>query len=130
MADNSKPATNGDPRVNDPAPAAPAAPAEPTTPAEPTAPQEPVKPAETKPEKVSKEAKTDKPKMKTIHLQYEFTTNMPEGLIHYGPGEVTVDEATADDLLRRNAEHAAYRESVHVGEKAVLNAGTISGGGQ
>lgn len=123
---------SADPRApeNQAAPAAPAAPATdaPSAPADDKASES--KPAETEKPASKPSEKEAAPEQKTITLNYEFKNVMPEGVVSFGPGEVTVDAVIAEDLLRRNQEQIDYRESVHVKDEALMNAGTISGGGQ
>lgn len=69
------------------------------------------KPETTEPQ-VQDQGKPDKgPKLVRLNLKYEFKTHnvlQPDGgyatLVH-GPGKVEVEEAVAEDLLRREAEY-------------------------
>lgn len=59
------------------------------------------------------EVATPEPKMVTIELDTMFINN-GNTVQTYGPGQVTVDEDTAQDLLRRQRE-------VHKGDEMRLN---------
>lgn len=67
---------------------------------------------------------------KTFTLRHEMVNVTPDGVKRYKPDvRYTLLGQSADDLIRRDKEHQAYQDNIHVRQTLIRDIGTISGNG-
>lgn len=86
--------------------------------------------------------KVEAPKELTINLNYQFTTVGGEGMYKegpgikfdrqlgvwvFGPGRLTVNEETADDLLRRDAEYSTVEKERLESKEVMVDISKVTG---